>query len=47
MDQERRALERAAASGDPDAEARLLAARLRAGELPEPWLEAASPPAAP
>lgn len=42
MDQERRALERAAASGDADAEARLLATRVRAGELPEGWLEAAA-----
>lgn len=41
-DRDLRAFERAAASGDADAEARLLAARLRAGLLPEGWLEAAA-----
>lgn len=41
-DRDLRALERAAASGDAEAEARLLVGRLRAGELPEGWLEAAA-----
>lgn len=42
MDQELRALERAAASGDAEAETRLLAERVRRGLLAEGWLEAAA-----